>query len=276
LKNLSDYQFERNSNLESENFNLINENFNLKKEIANLSLEKSFFEFRFKDQEKINKSNYENLINKSHEFEKLMNEAKKEIEGLIKKNNNYEKELYKMDEISKLNENLKLNNVELENQINSQKKCNQGNLNTIEKLKNEISQKNLRIKEIENEMLEKMNYSSSKLLQNERDIKNLNSTKIELTNKLENLKANEELIKKQEKDIYDLNYKIFNCENELKNKFEENERIRLFIKENLIESLNNDIQENNLIINEILENINNYNKDININFDQLICLIFKK
>jgi hypothetical protein len=242
-----------------------------------LSLEKSFIEFRFKDQEKINKLNYENLLNINHNFEKTLSESKREIETLIKKNNNYEKELYKMEEISKLNENFKLNIVSLENQINNSKKTNQANLILIKDFKEQIDLKNEQIKDIENEMIEKMNYSSNKLLQYEKDIKNLNAIKNELENKLENSLAMQERVKKHEKEIYDLNYKIFNYESELKNKLEENERVRLFMKESITAYFKNELKDkkqNDIV--DIFNNINDYNKNIDLNFDQLVCLVFKK
>ncbi len=268
---------DRFNELENENINLIKEIFKLKKEFANLSLEKSFIEFRFKDQEKINKLNYENLLNINHNFEKTLSESKREIETLIKKNNNYEKELYKMEEISKLNENFKLNIVSLENQINNSKKTNQANLILIKDFKEQIDLKNEQIKDIENEMIEKMNYSSNKLLQYEKDIKNLNAIKNELENKLENSLAMQERVKKHEKEIYDLNYKIFNYESELKNKLEENERVRLFMKESITAYFKNELKDkkqNDIV--DIFNNINDYNKNIDLNFDQLVCLVFKK
>lgn len=250
--------------------------FKLKKEIANLSLEKSFVEFRAKDQENISKANYSNILEEKYNLEKTISEARKEIDILIKKTNNYEKELYKMDEISKLNENLKLNIVSLESQIINLNKSNQQNLNYIKKLKEEISQKNSEIKEIENDKLEKLNYSSAKIDQYEKDLKNLNAVKTELTNKLENSLAQQANLNKHEKEIYDLNYKIFNFENELKNKQDENERIRIFINENIINYFSSEINENNSDIVDILDNIKNYNKNINIHFDQLICLVFTR
>ncbi len=257
---------------------MIKEIFKLQKEIANLSLEKSFSEFKAKDQEKISKANYESLLSKKQNLEKSLYESKREIEALIKKNNNFEKELYKMDEISKLNENLKLNVVSVENQMGNLKKANQANLNLIKDLKAEINQKNEQIKDIENDMMQKMNYSSTKLFQYEKDIKNLNAVKLELTSKLENSLVQQESFKKHEKEIYDLNYKIFNFENELKNKNDENERIRLFMKENIAAYFKNELKEKskNEFIVEILENINDYNKNIKLNFDHLICLVFKK
>ena len=205
-----------------------------------------------------------------------MNEYKREIDALIKKNNNFEKELYKMDEISKLSENLKLNAISLESQISNLKKINQGNINLIKEFKEEIKKKNEQIKEIENDMLVKMNCSSTKILQYEKGIKNLNAVKLDLTNKLEDSLAQQESTKKHEKEMYDLNYKIFNNESELKNKSEENERVRLFIKENITAYFSNEIKEKNNHIVEILNNINNYNKNIDLNFDQLVCLVFKK
>lgn len=264
-----------NNELENENINMINEIFNLKKDLANLSLEKSFIEFKSKDQEKNFKSNLDNLLEKNRQLEKLISDAKKDIEALNKKNNNYEKELFKMNEITKLNENLKLNILNLDNQLNNLKKTNQANQTLIKNLKDEINKKDDQVKEIENDMLEKMNYSSTKLLQYEKDIKNLNSVKSELTNQLENVKSNQNQLKKQEKEIYDLNYKIFNYENELKNKAEENERIRLYIKNNLIEYFTAEVSNNNNLM-EIIENLNNYNRNININFDHLVCLVYKK
>jgi len=247
----------------------------LKKNIANLSLEKSFVEFKSKDNEKFHNSKIDNISEKNRQLEKLLNEAKKDIDALNKKNNNYEKELYKMDEITKLNENLKLNVIYLENQINNIKKTNQGNSYEIKDLKDKIDQKNDQIKELENEMLEKMNYSSTKLLQYEKDIKNLNSIISDLTSKLEKTRISQEQLQKKEKEIYNLNYKIFNYENELKNKLEESERVRIFIKDNLTESFNRELSNNNNFI-EIFENLNNYNKNINLNFDQMICLVYKK
>ncbi len=247
----------------------------MKKNIANLSLEKSFVEFKSKDNEKFHNSKIDNISEKNRQLEKLLNEAKKDIDALNKKNNNYEKELYKMDEITKLNENLKLNVIYLENQINNIKKTNQGNSYEIKDLKDKIDQKNDQIKELENEMLEKMNYSSTKLLQYEKDIKNLNSIISDLTSKLEKTRISQEQLQKKEKEIYNLNYKIFNYENELKNKLEESERVRIFIKDNLTESFNRELSNNNNFI-EIFENLNNYNKNINLNFDQMICLVYKK
>ena len=264
---------EKYSLLENQNQNYQEEIFKIKKDIANISLEKSFVEFKFKEEEKKNKFYTDNLLENNNLQEKKLIDLDNKISCLVKQNKNYEKELFKMNEISKLNENLKLSIIKNEKEISSFKKEQEKYLKIIENFKKDLSEKNENLKISENEFMEKINYSSNKITNYEKEIKFLNLNKNEMQVKLENFQINLHVMNNLQKDFNSLNYKLYNYENEIRNKNEEKERIKEFIRINIFSNFPKQIEENKINLSDIFENSNNIN---NIQFDHFICLTFKR